>query len=94
MGLYRTEFSYLKGNLPTETELVREYCAVAEKTAPERVVFRTLDAGADKMLRAQAALKEPNPALGLRGHTLLSAPPAFRTQLRPCCEPEPTAMWP
>lgn len=83
VGLYRTEFSYLKGNLPTETELVREYCAVAEKTAPERVVFRTLDAGADKMLRAQAALKEPNPALGLRGiRFCLRHQGIFRTQLR------------
>lgn len=83
VGLYRTEFSYLKGNLPTEAELVREYCAVAEKTAPERVVFRTLDAGADKMLRAQAALKEPNPALGLRGiRFCLRHQGIFRTQLR------------
>lgn len=83
VGLYRTEFSYLKGNLPTEAELVREYGAVAEKTAPERVVFRTLDAGADKMLRAQAALKEPNPALGLRGiRFCLRHQGIFRTQLR------------
>ncbi len=83
VGLYRTEFSYLKGNLPTEAELMREYGAVAEKTAPQRVVFRTLDAGADKMLRAQAALKEPNPALGLRGiRFCLRHQGIFRTQLR------------
>ncbi|WP_298033204.1 phosphoenolpyruvate--protein phosphotransferase [uncultured Desulfovibrio sp.] len=83
VGLYRTEFAYLKGDLPTEEELFREYAAVAAKSGPGRVVFRTLDAGADKMLRAQAALKEPNPALGLRGIRFsLRHQGIFRTQLR------------
>ena len=83
VGLYRTEFAYLKGDLPTEEELFREYAAVAAKAGPGRVVFRTLDAGADKMLRAQAALKEPNPALGLRGIRFsLRHQGIFRTQLR------------
>ena len=67
VGLYRTEFSFLREHLPSEEELYAEYSAVARKAAPAHVVFRTLDAGADKMLRAQEALKEPNPALGLRG---------------------------
>ena len=66
VGLYRTEFSFLREHLPSEEELYAEYSAVARKAAPAHVVFRTLDAGADKMLRAQEALKEPNPALGLR----------------------------
>lgn len=83
VGLYRTEFAYLKGSLPSEEALLAEYRSVAQKTAPERVVFRTLDAGADKMLRAQAALKEPNPALGLRGiRFCLRHQGIFRTQLR------------
>lgn len=83
VGLYRTEFAYLKGSLPSEEALLAEYRFVAQKTAPDRVVFRTLDAGADKMLRAQAALKEPNPALGLRGiRFCLRHQGVFRTQLR------------
>ena len=83
VGLYRTEFAYLKGRLPDEEELLAEYALVAQKISPERVVFRTLDVGADKMLHAQAALKEPNPALGLRGiRFCLRHQGIFRTQLR------------
>ncbi|MDD4701155.1 MAG: phosphoenolpyruvate--protein phosphotransferase [Desulfovibrio sp.] len=83
VGLYRTEFAYLKGRLPGEEELLAEYSAIAHKISPERVVFRTLDVGADKMMHAQAALKEPNPALGLRGiRFCLRHQGLFRTQLR------------
>ena len=83
VGLYRTEFSFLREHLPSEEELYAEYSAVARKAAPAHVVFRTLDAGADKMLRAQEALKEPNPALGLRGiRFCLRHQKIFRSQLR------------
>lgn len=83
VGLYRTEFAYLKGSLPTEDQLFAEYSAVATQLAPKRVVFRTLDVGADKMLYAQSALKEPNPALGLRAiRFCLRHQNIFRTQLR------------
>lgn len=83
VGLYRTEFAYFTDRLPTEEDLVREYAAVARKMAPQKVVFRTLDVGADKMLHAQAVLKEPNPALGLRGiRFCLRHQGIFRTQLR------------
>ncbi|MEG2173333.1 MAG: putative PEP-binding protein, partial [Desulfovibrionaceae bacterium] len=83
VGLYRTEFAYLKGTLPTEEQLYAEYSAVAAQLAPKRVVFRTLDVGADKMLYAQSALKEPNPALGLRAiRFCLRHQNIFRTQLR------------
>lgn len=83
VGLYRTEFAYLKGTLPDEEQLYTEYSAVARQLAPKRVVFRTLDVGADKMLYAQSALKEPNPALGLRAiRFCLRHQNIFRTQLR------------
>ena len=83
VGLYRTEFSFLRDKLPDEEALLAEYSAVARRLAPERVVFRTLDCGADKMLRAQEALREPNPALGLRGiRFCLRHQDIFRTQLR------------
>lgn len=83
IGLYRTEFAHLSARLPTEEELLEEYASVATGIAPLQAVFRTLDVGADKMLHAQIALKEPNPALGLRGiRFCLRHQGIFRTQLR------------
>lgn len=84
VGLYRTEISYLRGHaLPDEEQLYAEYAAVVRDLAPRRIVFRTLDVGADKMLHAQTALKEPNPALGLRAiRFCLRHQNIFRTQLR------------
>lgn len=84
VGLYRTEYAYLRSrHLPDEETLFTEYAAVAQSLAPARVVFRTLDVGADKMLRSQMALNEPNPALGLRGiRFCLRHQNLFRTQLR------------
>lgn len=84
VGLYRTEVSYLRGHaLPDEERLYAEYAAVVRELAPRRIVFRTLDVGADKMLHAQTALKEPNPALGLRAiRFCLRHQNIFRTQLR------------
>jgi len=73
VGLYRTEFAYFTDRLPSEEDLLAEYAAVAQRTAPDRVVFRTLDVGADKMLHAQAVLKEPKPGTGFARHTLLPA---------------------
>ena len=60
VGLYRTEFAYFTDRLPSEEDLLAEYAAVAQRAAPDRVVFRTLDVGADKMLHAQAVLKDEN----------------------------------
>lgn len=84
VGLYRTEYAYLRNRqLPNEEQLFTEYAKVAEALAPQRVVFRTLDVGADKMLHSQLALREPNPALGLRGiRFCLRHQNLFRTQLR------------
>ncbi len=84
IGLYRTEFAYLRqSNLPDEEQLYQEYKSAAEQISPKRLVFRTLDAGADKMLGRQTALKEPNPALGLRGiRFCLRNRNIFYTQLR------------
>ncbi len=82
IGLYRTEFAFLKDKLPDEEELVREYAAVI-RDAPGSTVFRTLDCGADKLLRAQESIREPNPALGLRGiRFALRNQDLFRIQLR------------
>ena len=84
IGLCRTEFAYLKSkNLPEESALYEEYRAIAQSQAPARVIFRTLDLGADKMSDQHRALGEPNPALGLRAiRYCLRHQDVFRTQLR------------
>jgi len=84
IGLCRTEFAYLKSkSLPEESVLYEEYRAIAESQAPARVIFRTLDLGADKMSEQHRVLKEPNPGLGLRAiRYCLRHQDVFRTQLR------------
>lgn len=84
VGLYRTEYAYLRSRqLPDEETLFVEYSTVARKSAPYRVVFRTLDVGADKALHSHSALNENNPALGLRGiRFCLRHQGLFRIQLR------------
>ncbi|QJT09199.1 phosphoenolpyruvate--protein phosphotransferase [Oceanidesulfovibrio marinus] len=67
VGLYRTEYTFLSRNeLPTEEELTDEYMQMAQILGKRKVVFRSLDLGADKLARVFGTLQEPNPALGLR----------------------------
>ncbi len=67
IGLYRTEYSFLNRNsLPSEDELFEEYRDLASIVYPQRVVFRTLDLGADKIAPLFPNIHELNPALGLR----------------------------
>lgn len=83
IGLYRTEYSFLGGELPDEETLTREYQEIIRAIAPQKAVFRALDVGADKLLPPQEALREPNPALGLRGiRFCLARRDIFRMQLR------------
>lgn len=84
VGLLRTEFLYLaSGDLPDEEAQYRAYREAVDAMGGQRVVIRTLDAGADKQLGGLTLPKEENPALGLRGTRLcLSRPDMFRTQLR------------
>ncbi len=84
IGLYRTEFAYLgERKVPSEEQLYREYSEAVQKIAPQRITFRILDVGADKMIDTQTALKEANPALGLRGiRFCLRHRRLLRTQLR------------
>lgn len=80
VGLYRTEFAFMGETLPDEETLAKEYSKVVQN-AQGRVIIRTLDCGADKLMKSQ--IKEPNPALGLRGvrYTLRNQD-LFRVQLR------------
>ncbi|MBU1003528.1 MAG: phosphoenolpyruvate--protein phosphotransferase [Proteobacteria bacterium] len=84
VGLYRTEYSYMNREvLPSEDELFEEYRDLASILSPAKVVFRTLDLGADKFISGYGALDERNPALGLRSIRLcLKHRDLFRTQIR------------
>jgi phosphotransferase system enzyme I (PtsI) len=82
IGLYRTEFHYLRSKgLPSEEELFEDYREVAEIIAPNPVTIRTLDLGGDKF--ASEMSKEMNPAMGLRAiRFCLREPEIFKSQLR------------
>ncbi len=86
IGLYRTEFLFLKYDpqLPSESVHFETYCkiAVAMKNSP--VTIRTLDLGGEKFFhRTFVREKEVNPVMGLRGIRLcLKRKDIFRTQLR------------
>lgn len=85
IGLYRTEFLYMdRSASPDEEEHYTAYAAVVEAMGPNRpVVFRTMDAGADKMVGLVDRPVEYNPFLGLRSVRLsLRNVDVFKTQLR------------
>ncbi|OQY44718.1 MAG: phosphoenolpyruvate--protein phosphotransferase [Desulfobacteraceae bacterium 4572_87] len=84
IGLYRTEFLYLRNKgFPEEEDLFENYREIAELMAPEPVNIRTLDIGGDKFVSEHEITKEMNPALGLRAiRFCLKQPEIFKTQLR------------
>jgi phosphoenolpyruvate-protein phosphotransferase len=83
-GLVRTEFLFMdRPTAPTIEEQVKVYGEVLRSFPGDRVVFRTLDIGADKPLPFVDREPEENPALGVRGIRLsLVRPDLFRDQLR------------
>ncbi|GMR04939.1 MAG: phosphoenolpyruvate--protein phosphotransferase [Thermodesulfobacteriota bacterium] len=84
IGLYRTEFLYLRNkHMPTEEEHFEAYTKVAARLAPNPVIIRTLDVGADKGLPGLEHSEEINPALGLRAiRFCLKNRDIFKAQLR------------
>ncbi|MBI4726829.1 phosphoenolpyruvate--protein phosphotransferase [candidate division TA06 bacterium] len=84
VGLYRTEFLYLTSDhLPTEEEQFEVYRQVAEKLAPDPVIFRTFDLGGDKLDNKTGPLSEANPFMGWRAiRFCLDRPEVLKTQLR------------
>lgn len=84
VGLYRTEFFYLRGrNLPDEEGQYRAYKGIAQRLRPNPVTIRTLDAGGDKFADYLGTSRENNPFLGLRGIRFsLAHPDMFKIQLR------------
>ena len=84
IGLFRTEFLYMKSDhLPTEEEQFNAYRRAVEQLNGKRLVVRTLDIGGDKLLQFMPLPKEMNPFLGYRAIRIaLDRPEMFRTQLR------------
>lgn len=84
VGLFRTEFLYMKSDhLPTEEEQFVAYRRAVQQLDGKRLVVRTLDIGGDKPLRFMPLPKEMNPFLGYRAIRIaLDRPAMFRTQLR------------
>ena len=86
VGLYRSEFLYMKMSpaLPTENDHIEVYREMVSKMAPHPVTIRTFDLGGRKLAREIiGAGSEANPVLGLRGIRLcFSKPDFFRAQLR------------
>jgi phosphoenolpyruvate-protein phosphotransferase (PTS system enzyme I) len=83
-GLVRTELLFQdRRTEPTVDEQAAYYGEVLDAFPGHRVVFRTLDVGADKPLPFVTRAAEPNPALGVRGVRLsLRTPKLFEHQLR------------
>jgi phosphotransferase system enzyme I (PtsI) len=84
IGLYRSEFLYLKRkDYPTEESQYRAYKKVLKKMGNKEVTIRTLDIGADKKVDYFKLPKENNPAMGYRAIRIcLDRPPIFKQQLR------------
>jgi phosphotransferase system enzyme I (PtsI) len=83
VGLLRTEFCFLeRESEPTIEEQVVAYRGVFDAFPGQKVVVRTLDAGADKPLPFLTDSSEPNPSLGVRGYrTDLTTPGVLARQL-------------
>jgi phosphoenolpyruvate-protein phosphotransferase len=83
-GLVRTEFLFLdREEAPSVDEQADYYTRVLSFFPGDRVVFRTMDIGADKPLRFVEREAEENPALGVRGIRLgLVDTDLLRDQLR------------
>jgi phosphotransferase system enzyme I (PtsI) len=84
VGLFRTEYLFLnRDTLPDEEEQFESYRLVAERSAPDSVIIRTLDIGGDKEVAGLELPQEDNPFLGCRAiRFCLEHPEIFKVQLR------------
>ena len=86
VGLYRTEFMFMRGEAPDEETQLQEYKLALEALAGKPLTIRTMDLGADKTSEAldfTLLRSSMNPALGLRAIRLcLRDTDLFKTQLR------------
>jgi len=98
VGLFRTEFCFLdRSDPPSIDEQVRAYREVLAAFPGQKVVVRTLDAGADKPLPFLTNTAEENPALGVRGlRTTKRSPQVLSDQLQAiadAAEQETADVW-
>jgi len=84
IGLYRTEFLYLRPEgAPSEEEQYNAYREAIEGSGGRPITFRTFDLGADKYTQERSYEQERNPMLGLRSiRYSLQNLDLFKTQLR------------
>ena len=84
IGLYRSEFLFLKPGGATEDEQFEAYRSVIERLKDTgAVTIRTIDVGGDKVIPGMEGLGEENPILGWRAvRFCLSRKDIFRIQLR------------
>ena len=83
VGLFRTEFLFMGGTLPSEEIQYEAYKRMVLWAGGRPVTIRTLDAGGDKPIAGITVVGESNPFLGQRGLRLsLVNPDQFRMQLR------------
>ncbi len=84
VGLFRTELQFLiRNHMPKRAELSELYARVMDAAGDQRVVFRTLDIGSDKVLPYMKPTDEPNPAMGWRAiRVALDKPGVMRMQLQ------------
>lgn len=84
IGLFRTELQFLISAAFPRFETQRHlYSRVLEAAGQRRVIFRTLDVGADKTLPYLRQRLEENPAMGWRGTRLaMERPSLLKYQIR------------
>jgi phosphotransferase system enzyme I (PtsI) len=84
IGLFRSEFLYLRSTTPpTEEVHYQTYSKIAKDAYPSPVYIRTIDMGGEKNIPQLKIEKEPNPALGLRAIRLsLRDREFFKVQLK------------
>ncbi len=84
IGLYRTEFLFLRGHgEPPEDEQYEAYKEAISGAEGRPVIIRTFDLGADKYSQKKTLEPEPNPMLGLRSiRYSLQYLDMFKVQLR------------
>ncbi len=67
VGLYRTEIPFMASDvMPNVERQLSYYKELIDKTGDKKVIFRSLDAGSDKLLPYWASMGEENPAIGWR----------------------------
>jgi len=84
IGLYRTEYLYIRKNeMPSEEEQYESYKDAVEKISPDPVIIRTLDLGGDKFASYLEFDNDVSSMMGLRAIRLcLQRPDIFLPQLK------------